>query len=304
MRILVTGGAGFIGSHLVEHFHTDHEVVVVDNLRSGYRENLEGLRHDFHQVSVTEQDSLIALFEGVDLVFHMAAMVSVPESLEDPYECVRINTLGTLNVLEAARRSGVKGVVFATSAAVYGDNPVVPKVEDMLPEPKSPYAVTKLDGEYFMRIYGSQWGVKTASLRFFNVFGPRQDPTSQYAAAIPIFVHRALRGEDMVIYGDGSAVRDFVFVKDVVNACLLAAEHGTDVLNVARGEYITILELARLIKQLTGSSSKIVHADPRPGDIHTSYADISRISRLGFKPSPDQKENFLQTIRFFEQRSR
>lgn len=304
MRILVTGGAGFIGSHLVEHFHTDHEVVVVDNLRSGYRENLEGLRHDFHQVSVTEQDSLIELFEGVDLVFHMAAMVSVPESLEDPYECVRINTLGTLNVLEAARRSGVKGVVFATSAAVYGDNPVVPKVEDMLPEPKSPYAVTKLDGEYFMRIYGSQWGVKTASLRFFNVFGPRQDPTSQYAAAIPIFVHRALHGQDIVIYGDGSAVRDFVFVKDVVNACLLAAEHGTDVLNVARGEYITILELARLIKQLTGSSSKIVHADPRPGDIHTSYADISRISRLGFKPSPDQKENFLQTIRFFEQRSR
>jgi UDP-glucose 4-epimerase len=236
MRVLITGGAGFIGSHLVEHFHTDHEVVVVDNLRSGYRENLEGFRHDFHQVSITEQDSLIALFEGVDLVFHMAAMVSVPESLEDPYECVRINTMGTLNVLEAARRNGVKGVVFATSAAVYGDNPAVPKVENMLPEPKSPYAVTKLDGEHFMRIYGSQWGLKTASLRFFNVFGPRQDPASQYAAAIPIFVHRALRGQDIVIYGDGSAVRDFVFVKDVVSACLLAAEHGTDVLNAARDQ--------------------------------------------------------------------
>ena len=300
MRVLITGGAGFIGSHLVEHFHTDHKVVVVDNLRSGYRENLEGFRHDFHEVSITEQDSLVALFEGVDLVFHMAAMVSVPESLKDPYECVEINTLGTLNVLEAARRNGVKGVVFATSAAVYGDNPVVPKVESMLPEPKSPYAVTKLDGEHFMRIYASQWGLKTASLRFFNVFGPRQDPTSQYAAAIPIFVHRALRGQDIVIYGDGSAVRDFVFVKDVVSACLLAARQGGDVLNAARGEYITILELARLIKQLTGSSSKIVHADPRPGDIHTSYADISRISRLGFKPSPDQRENLLQTIRFFQ----
>ena len=302
MRILVTGGAGFIGSHLVEHFHADHEVVVVDNLRSGYRENLEGFRHTFHEVSITDRDSLIGLFEGVDLVFHMAALVSVPESLENPRECVKINTLGTLNVLEAAHRSGVKRIVFATSAAVYGDNPVVPKVESMLPEPKSPYAVTKLDGEHYMRLYCAQWGFRTASLRFFNVFGPRQDPASQYAAAIPIFVHRALRGQDIVIYGDGSSVRDFVFVKDVVRACLLAAEQGDDVLNVARGEHVTILDLARLIKQLTGSSSKIVHADPRPGDIHTSYADISRISRLGFKPSSDQTENLLQTVRFFEQR--
>jgi UDP-glucose 4-epimerase len=302
MRILVTGGAGFIGSHLVEHFHTDHEVIVVDNFRTGYRENLEGFRHAFHQVSITDQDSLIPLFEGVDLVFHMAAMVSVPESLKDPYEYVKINTLGTLNVLEASRRNGAKRVVFASSAAVYGDNPEVPKVETMVPEPKSPYAVTKLDGEYFMRIYADQWGLKTASLRFFNVFGQRQDPSSQYAAAIPIFVHQALRGEDIVIYGDGSAVRDFVFVKDVVSACLLAAEHGGELCNVARGKYITVLELARLIRELTGSSSKIVHADPRPGDIHTSYADISRISRLGYKPSPDQSENLLKTIRYFEQR--
>lgn len=302
MRVLVTGGAGFIGSHIVEHFHNDHEVIVVDNLRTGYRENLESLRHTFHDVSITDKDLLIPLFEGVDLVFHMAAMVSVPASLQDPEECVRINTLGTLNVLEAARRSGAERVVFASSAAVYGDNPVVPKVETMIPEPKSPYAVTKLDGEYFMRIYAGQWGLKAASLRFFNVFGPRQDPGSQYAAAIPIFVHRALHGEDIVIYGDGSAVRDFVFVKDLVRACLLAAGQDSGVWNVARGEYITILELARLIGELTGSSSKIVHADPRPGDIHTSYADISRISRLGFKPSPDQRENLLQTIRFFEQR--
>ena len=302
MRILVTGGAGFIGSHLVEHFHTDHEVIVVDNLRTGHLENLEGFRHALHQVSITDQDSLIPLFEGVNLVFHLAAMISVPESLNDPYECVKINTLGTLNVLEASFRNGVKSVVLASSAAVYGDNPVVPKVETMAPEPKSPYAVTKLDGEYFMQIYAEQWGLKTVSLRFFNVFGPRQDPGSQYAAAIPIFVHRALRGEDIVVYGDGSAVRDFVFIKDVVRACLLGAEQGSEVWNVARGEYITILELARLIRELTGSSSKIVHADPRPGDIHTSYADISRISRLGFKTSPDQRGNLLQTIRFFEQR--
>lgn len=302
MRILVTGGAGFIGSHLVEHFHTDHEVIVVDNLRTGYRENLEGFRHAFHQVSITDQDSLIPLFEGVDLVFHMAAMISVPESLKDPYEYVKINTLGTLNVLEASLRNGVKRVVLASSAAVYGDNPEVPKVETMVPEPQSPYAVTKLDGEYFMRIYADQWNLKTASLRFFNVFGQRQDPSSQYAAAIPIFVHQALRGEDIVIYGDGSAVRDFVFVKDVVSACLLAVEHGGELCNVASGKYITVLELACLVRELTGSSSKIVHADPRPGDIHTSYADISRISRLGYKPGLDQRENLLKTIRYFEQR--
>lgn len=302
MRVLVTGGAGFIGSHIVEHFQQGHAVLVLDNLRSGYRENLRGLKHSFHEVSVTDLDSMLPLFEDVDIVFHLAALVSVPESVLQPAECVRINTLGTLNVLEAARRYGVKSIVFASSAAVYGDNPVVPKVETMLPEPKSPYAVTKLDGEYFLRIFSAEWGLKAASLRFFNVFGPRQDPGSQYAAAVPIFVRRALRGEDVVIFGDGSQVRDFIYVKDVVSACLLAAEHGGEVRNVASGEQITILQIARLILELTGSSSKIVFADPRPGDVHTSCADISLIRRLGFTPSLDLRESLKETIRFFEQR--
>jgi len=240
----------------------------------------------------------------VDMVFHLAALVSVPESMLQPAECVRINTQGTLNVLEAARRGGVKALVFASSAAVYGDNPVVPKVETMLPEPKSPYAVTKLDGEYYLRIFAGQWGLKAAALRFFNVFGPRQDPGSQYAAAVPIFIRRALRGEDLVIYGDGSQVRDFIYVKDVVAACLLAAEHGGEVRNVARGEHITILQLARLILELTGSNSKIVYAEPRPGDVHTSYADTARIRELGFTPSADLQGNLLATIRFFEEREK
>jgi len=302
MRILITGGAGFIGSHFVEHFSAEHEVLVVDNLRSGYRENLQGFRHSFHEVSVTDREALLPLFEGVELVIHLAAMISVPESMENPEECVKINTLGTLNVIEASRRNGVKRIVFASSAAVYGENPTVPKKETMVPEPKSPYAVTKLDGEYYLRMYGSEWGLQTLSMRFFNVFGPRQDPKSQYAAAVPIFIDRALRGEDIVIFGDGSQVRDFIFVKEVVAACLLAAEQGRDVYNVARGEYITINELALLIKELTGSQSRIVYAEPRPGDIHTSYADITRIKGLGFRPGKDQREYLTETIRFFEKR--
>ena len=183
---------------------------------------------------------------------------------------------------------------------VYGDNPEVPKRETMLLEPKSPYAVTKLDGEYYLRMYGQEWGLGTVSLRFFNVFGPRQDPKSQYAAAIPIFIARALAGEDIVIFGDGSQVRDFIYVKDVVAACVLAAEKGEEVCNVARGEFITINEIAARIVELTGSSSQIVHADPRPGDIHTSYADVSRLHRLGFHPGSDRDTGLAATIRYFE----
>ncbi|MEA2062549.1 MAG: NAD-dependent epimerase/dehydratase family protein [Gemmatimonadota bacterium] len=300
MRVLVTGGAGFIGSHFVEHFHKDHEVVVVDNLRTGYHENLQGLNHEFHQVSVAQSGPIRPLFEGVGLVVHLAALVSVPESMDSPGECIRINTLGTLNVLEAARAAGVKKVVFASSSAVYGDNPAMPKLESMLPEPMSPYAVTKLDGEYYMKIYRDQWGLQSCSLRFFNVFGPRQDPGSQYAAAIPIFISRALKGMDLVIYGDGSQVRDFVFVKDVVQACLLAAEKGEGTYNVASGSHITVQRLAEMIVELTGSPSKIIHAPERPGDIHTSYADISHLSSLGYQPTGDLRSNLLETIAFFE----
>lgn len=302
MKILVTGGAGFIGSHIVEHYHSGHEVLVVDNLRSGFRDNLEGLRHTFHQVSITDREKLLPLFEGVDKVFHLAAMISVPESLDKPAECVKINTTGTLNVLDAARENGVQKIVFASSAAIYGENPEVPKREDMLPEPKSPYAVSKLDGEYYLKIYEDEWGVGAGPLRFFNVFGPRQDPASQYAAAIPIFIHKALRGEDITIYGDGSQVRDFVYVKDVVAACVLASRKSGPVCNVARGEHITINDIARQIIELTGSASRIVHLDQRSGDIHTSFADISRLKARGYSPSPDQRESLIATIRYFENR--
>ena len=300
MRVLITGGAGFIGSHLVEHFSgSGHQVRVLDNLRTGHLANLEGLDCDFRRGSVTDIAELEKAMDGVDLVFHLAAMVSVPESMEHPDECVRINTLGALNVLAVARKAGARKVVLASSAAVYGDNPQVPKREDMLPEPKSPYAVTKLDGEYYLRMYREAWGLDTVSLRFFNVFGPRQDPASQYAAAVPIFVHRALRHEDLVIFGDGGQVRDFIFVKDLVRAILLAVDRGNEVYNVGRGEFITVLELAQRIISVTGSRSKIVFAGERPGDIRASYADISRLRGLGFTPSADLDSGLAATVEYF-----
>lgn len=303
MRVLITGGAGFIGSHVAEHFAgAGAEVVVADNLRTGYLRNLVDVRHEFHPVSVTEREELTPLVRGTDLVVHLAAMVSVPESMENPRECVEINTLGTLNVLEASRRAGVKKVVFASSAAVYGESPVVPKREDMLPEPRSPYAVTKLDGEYYMRMYRTEWGLPTVSLRFFNVFGPRQDPASPYAAAVPIFIYRALRNQDIVIYGDGGQIRDFVYVKDLVRAIVLAAERGEDVYNVGRGEFINVLDLARKVIDITGSTSRIVFAGERPGDIRQSYSDVSRLKALGYRTSGDPDEGLQATVRFFSER--
>ena len=203
MRILVTGGAGFIGSHIVEHFQGKAEVRVLDNLRSGYLKNIAPFKVEFINGSVLDKDILSKAMEGVDYVFHLAAMISVPESMGKPVECVEINTIGTLNVLEAAAQAGVKKMTLSTSAAIYGDNPVVPKREDMFPEPKSPYAETKLSGEYYCGIYTKEGRLNTACLRYFNVFGPRQDPKSQYAAAIPIFISKALRNEPITIFGDG-----------------------------------------------------------------------------------------------------
>jgi dTDP-4-dehydrorhamnose reductase len=203
MTILITGGSGFIGSHLVQHFQGKAAVRVLDNFRSGSRRNLEGFEVDLIEGDVMDRPGLRAAMQGVDYVFHLAAMVSVPESVGQPLECETLNGMGTLHVLEEAAAAGVKKVFFASSAAVYGDNPVVPKLESMLPEPKSPYAITKLLGEYYCRFYHGEGRVPTVCLRFFNVFGPRQDPRGPYAAAVPIFIEKALRGETLTIHGDG-----------------------------------------------------------------------------------------------------
>ena len=301
MKILVTGGAGFIGSHIVEHFQGQAEVRVLDNLRSGFKRNLAGLAHEFIEGSILDRELVRRAVAGVDHVFHLAAMISVPESMQKPVECNELNTTGTLVVLEEAARAGVKKLVFSTSAAIYGDNPATPKVETMLPEPKSPYAITKLDGEYYCDLFAREGRLATACLRYFNVFGPRQDPKSQYAAAVPIFMDKAVKQEPITIYGDGEQTRDFIYVKDVVaaNAFFATQSPATGVFNVAYGQRITINELARMICQMTGSRSEIKHAAPRAGDVKHSLAAIDKLRAAGFKPTSSFAAGLNETVRWF-----
>ena len=297
MRVLITGGAGFIGSHLVEHFQGKAEVRVLDNLRSGYRKNIENFDVDFQLGDICDRAAVDKAMEGVDYVFHLAAMISVPESMSKIAECIQINNLGMLNVLESAAEHGVKKLCFSTSAAIYGDNPVVPKIETMFPEPKSPYAITKLDGEYYCKMFTQEGKLQTACLRYFNVFGPRQDPKSAYAAAVPIFIEKALNNEDLTIFGDGEQTRDFVFVKDVVAAnAFFAQSEFTGVHNIAYGGKITINDLASEIIRLTGSKSKIVHLPERAGDVKHSMAAVDKLKATGFVPNHTFAEALEYTI--------
>ena len=306
MRILVTGGAGFIGSHIVENYQDKaEEIRVLDNLRTGYLRNLAGLRHDFIEGSVTDAERVREAATGVDLVFHMAALVSVPESMAKPRECVDINVNGLLNVLDAAVATGARKVVFASSAAVYGDNPTVPKLETMIPEPKSPYAITKLDGEYYLDLYRREHGLETAAIRFFNVFGPRQDPKGAYAAAVPIFIEKALRGEDLTVFGDGGQTRDFIYVKDIVGALAFAAETPgvTGVFNAGYGGQITINDLAAHILKAAGSDSAVRHAAERPGDVRHSRASSDKLRAAGWRPAHELEEALAMTLDDFRRRS-
>jgi len=236
---------------------------------------------------------------GVDYIFHLAALVSVPESVEKPHETVDINVLGTLNVLDAARKHRVKKVVISSSAAIYGDNPTVPKLESMVTEPKSPYAITKLDAEYYAKMYASEFSVPVVCLRYFNVFGPRQNPKSQYAAAVPIFIDHAIKNQEITIYGDGEQTRDFVFVKDIVSANALAAKSAPPgVYNIACGGKITINDLAKTIIVLTKSSSTIRYAGERAGDVKHSQADIHKAESFGFHPRYSLEEGLKPTVEY------
>jgi len=222
--------------------------------------------------------------------------------MQKPVDCNELNTTGTLVVLEEAARAGVKKLVFSTSAAIYGDNPVTPKVETMFPEPKSPYAVTKLDGEYYCEMFAREKWLQTACLRYFNVFGPRQDPKSQYAAAVPIFIDRAVKNEPITIYGDGEQTRDFIYVKDIVaaNAFFATKSPATGVHNVAYGQRITIKELASMICKLTGSRSEIKFAPPRAGDVKHSLASIDKLRAAGFNPTSNFADGLNETVKFFK----
>ena len=300
-RILITGGAGFIGSHLTRHFAEHAEVTILDDLRSGYVRNLEGVRCRLLQGSILDAAALSQAIAGADEVYHLAAMISVPESVAKPAECAELNTEGTRRVLAAALAAGTRKVVLASSAAIYGDNPTVPKLESMPPEPKSPYAATKLAGEELLKEYHQLHGLGTTSLRFFNVFGPRQDPRSAYAAAVPIFIAKALRDETIGIHGDGGQTRDFIHVADIVGALAYAgaSEDMSGTYNVGYGRSQSILALAQEIIRLTGSKSAIEHLPPRAGDVRHSLASTERILTAGWKPKSSVSAGLAETVDAF-----
>lgn len=304
MKVIITGGAGFIGSHIAEYWCARNaEVIVIDNLRTGFKENISHLNVKLINQSITELSEIEKIFEGVDYIFNLAALVSVPESIEKPHECIDINVKGLLKLLELAKKYKIKKLVHSSSAAVYGDEPEQPKKISHKPMPKTPYGITKLDGEYYCQMYSEQFGVPAVSLRYFNVFGPRQNPKSQYAAAIPIFVNNALQNKDITIYGDGNQTRDFIFVKDVVRANILAAESNISkgVFNAATENTVTIKETAQKIIELTNSKSKIIFAEERAGDIKHSQAEITETRiQLGFKPEFSFEDGLKETINYFK----
>ncbi len=306
MKVLVTGGAGFIGSHLVQHFQGIAEVRVLDNLRTGKRENLRGLEASFSEGSILDREQVRECVDGVDVIFHLAALVSVPESVADPGGCRELNVQGLEVVLEEAAAAGVRKLVLSSSAAVYGDDPEVPKREDMVPMPKSPYAESKLAGEALCQAYTEAGKLETTSLRYFNVFGPRQDMASAYAAAVPIFIQQARLNQPITIYGDGEQTRDFVYVKDVVSANAFAAsERGlSGVYNIGYGGRLSILDLARMVLELTGSSSDIIHADERAGDVKHSMAAVDKILSAGWDPASSLASGMREMLADLEPEAR
>jgi UDP-glucose 4-epimerase len=303
MKVVVTGGAGFIGSNLAEELLKKHEVTVIDNLSTGRIENLDQIRDkiNFIEGSITDLDLLKEAFSGSDTVFHQAAIPSVQRSVDNPIASNEANVEGTLKVLVASRDCNVRKVVYASSSSAYGDTPTLPKKEDMKPNPKSPYAISKLAGEYYCRVFSEVYGLKTACLRYFNVYGPRQNPESQYAAVIPRFITRVLAHEPPVIYGDGTQTRDFTFVKDVVKANVLAMQSPAEgVFNIACGKRVSLNELAGKIMEITGIKLDPIYDEPRQGDVRDSLADISSAGdKLGYEPDFDLDSGLEETIRWF-----
>ena len=303
MKAIITGGAGFIGSNLAEVLSRDNEVIIVDDLSTGNEANIRGLEIELVKGSVTDLDLLRKAFKGADYVFHQAAIPSVPRSIKDPVSTNEANVTGTLNVLIAARDCSVKKVIFASSSSAYGDTPELPKREDMNPNPLSPYAVTKLIGEYYCNVFDDVYDLKTAALRYFNVYGPKQDPYSDYAAVIPKFIKRIQEGKPPIIYGDGTQTRDFTSVDDVVSANILAAESDAKgVYNVATGKRITINELASVIMAIMGRDLDPIHEKQREGDVLHSLGDITKAKKdFGYAPGDKLEENLKETVKWFRE---
>jgi UDP-glucose 4-epimerase len=310
MKYVVTGGAGFIGSHIVEELaKQQHEVMILDNLFSGKMKNIAPFlakeNVSFVNGSITDLPLLKKTFEGADGIFHEGAIASVPRSIANPLATNEANVTGTLNVLIAARDCGVRKVLFASSSSVYGNTPTLPKREDMTPSPLSPYAVSKLAGEQYLRVFSEVYGLKTVALRYFNVFGPRQDPKSQYAAVIPNFITAILGQQSPVIYGDGEQTRDFTFVKDVVQANIRAMEHDAQgVFNVAYCKRINLKDLAAIIMEETGLMVPLRYDPPRSGDVKDSLADITRAKAgFGYEPQYTVRSGLSETIEWYRKQT-
>jgi UDP-glucose 4-epimerase len=303
---LVTGGAGFIGSHLVEALvRRGDRVRVLDNLSTGFLANLEGVRDqiEFLQGDLVDGPTVARVVEGVDTIFHEAALASVPRSVDRPLETHAACVTGTLTLLDAARRAGVRRVVYAGSSSAYGDQPGQSKRETDLPAPISPYGAAKLASEYYLGAFWTTYGLQTVTLRYFNVFGPRQDPASPYSAVIPLFITALLEGRQPVIFGDGRQSRDFTFVANVVHANLLAADAADApgrVFNAANGRSISLLELLAAMNDLLGTKIVPRHEPPRPGDIRESTADITLArSLLRYDPPVDFHEGLRQSVDYY-----
>jgi nucleoside-diphosphate-sugar epimerase len=306
MRYLVTGGAGFIGSHIVEELvRRGHSVLVFDDLSSGKAANLAHLAEkvELRKGSVCDSETLASVSRGADYVIHLAARTSVPRSVLEPIETNHVNVDGTLNVLIAARDAKAKRVVFAASSSAYGETPTLPKTESMEPAPISPYGVTKLVGELYAQVCGRVYGLENVSLRYFNVFGPRQDPTSQYSGVLSRFITALLDSQPPVVFGDGEQSRDFTYVANVVDATLRACEASGasgKVFNVGTGERFTLNETLRLLGKISGKNAKAKHDPPRAGDILHSQADISLARRiLGYQPSVAFEEGLKRTWEWY-----
>ncbi|NPV50433.1 MAG: SDR family oxidoreductase [Candidatus Methanofastidiosum sp.] len=309
-KIVVTGGAGFIGSNIVHSIYKDNEVTVIDDISTGNFENIVDLVEEksinFVKGSITDLRILQECFSDVDYVLHQAAIPSVPRSVKNPIATNKANIGGTLNVLVAARDSNVEKVVFASSSSVYGDTPTLPKIENMCPSPLSPYAISKLCGENYCKVFYEIYGLRTTSLRYFNVYGPRQNPKSEYAAVIPRFISSIMKGSPIDIYGDGDQTRDFTFVEDVVNANLLSCESKKSdgkTLNIAGGKRISVNDLSQKIAKMLGIEVEIIYRERREGDVKDSLADISLARALiDYTPKYSLDNGLKKTVEFFNKK--
>ncbi len=306
MKYLVTGGAGFIGSNIVEELLKKGEKVrVLDNFSTGKRENLTSFLDKIELIEgdIRNNHIIIEAVEGIDIILHQAALPSVPRSVKDPITTNEVNVKGTLNILEAARNAKVKRIVYASSSSIYGDDPELPKHEGMIPNPLSPYAVSKLAAENYCQVFSVIYGLKTICLRYFNVFGPRQDPGSQYSAVIPKFIEAIMKDERPLIYGDGEQTRDFTYIANVIEANILAATVDCDsgiVLNCACNKKTTVNQLVNEINSILGKNIEPEYTEQRPGDVKDSYAIIDKAKRsLHYSPGIKFKEGLRRTIEWY-----